>query len=213
MGHNGTCGLVRSRSILGTIASASLLSSTALAAEPVDADGVYGRFDGDIGVEPGLGVEYSRGNLLPQIDVGATYVSTVGLRLRHANSKFLFGAVEHNRSVTSFAFEARPLFLARWAEALETGPALLDLTLDSFVLGLGVFWDYDRNIPRLQRGTELTTGLGVPLLAYASGPWIRATAAVRLAEGKNLAFTTQSVFALTLCWNLLIDSALHDGPL
>jgi hypothetical protein len=213
MGQNGTRGLGRSRSILATIASTLLSFSTSLAAEPADADGVYGRFNGDIGIEPGLGVEYSRGNLLPQIDIGASYVSTVGLRLRHANSKLLFEAVDHNRSVTSFDFEVRPLFLARWSEALEAGPALLDLTLDSFMLGLGVFWDYDRNTQRLQRGTELMTGFGVPLLAYTSGPWIRATAAVRLAEGPNLAVTTHSVFALTLGWNLMIDSALHEGTL
>ena len=213
MGQNDTGGLGRSRSILAAIASASLLFSTSLAAEPADADGVYGRFNGDIGIEPGLGFEYSRGNLLPQIDIGASYVSTLGLRLRHANSKLLFDAVDHNRSVTSFNFEVRPLFLARWPEALETGPAVLDLTIDSFVLGLGVFWDYDRNASRLERGTELITGFGVPLFAYTSGPWIRATAAVRLAEAPNLTVTTHSVFALTLGWNLLIDSALHEGTL
>lgn len=213
MGRCGACRLVRSRARVTAIACGLLLIANPLAAEPAGSDGVYGRFDGDMGIEPGLGIEYSRGNLLPQIDIAASYVSTLGLRLRHANSKLLFDAVAHDRSVTSFNFEVRPLFLIRWTEALETGPALLDLTLDSFTLGIGAFWDYDRNTPQLQRGTEFLTGFGLPLFATASGPWIRATAAVRLAEAPNLAITTHSVFTLILCWNLLIDSALHEGTL
>jgi hypothetical protein len=179
-------------------------------AEASAGDGVYGRLDSDIGLEPGVGITYSRSALLPEINLGATYLSTVGLRLRYADSKFFLDSVNHNRCLTAFGFEVRPLFMARWSEAWEKGPAWLDLTIDSFLLGMGVFWDYDRAKVSLQRGAEFSTGFGVPLFANDRGPWLRATAALRLAEGPRFSFETQSVYALTLGWNLTVNSGLHN---
>jgi hypothetical protein len=188
-------------------AVAVLLAPTALA-NTEKSDGVYGRWDGDLGLEPGLGAMYSGGTGLPKVDVAVSYLSTSGLRLHHADSKFCFGAAAHDRSDTAIDFELRPLFLARWIQAMEAGPALLDLTLDSFMLGLGVFWENDRSTTYLLRGTELITGFGVPLFANSNGPWLRATAALRLTEGSS--FSTHTAYALVLGWNFSVNSHLHD---
>jgi hypothetical protein len=188
-------------------AVAVLLAPAALASTK-ESDGVYGRWDGDLGVEPGLGAMYSGGTGLPKVDFAVSYLSTLGLRLHHADSKLSFGAQAHDRSDTGLDFELRPLFLARWTQGMETGPAVLDLTLDSFMLGLGVFWENDRSTTYLRRGAELITGFGVPLFASNNGPWLRATAALRLTEGSS--FTTHAAYALVLGWNFSVNSHVHD---
>jgi len=192
------------------IACALLPFTNPLNAEPPKADGVYGRLDGDVGLEPGLGVSYSRNSPMPALDFGASYLSTLGLRVRYSDSKFLMNASEHDRSVVSVDLEVRPLFLARWSEGLETGPAWRDLTIDSFLLGLGVFWDYDRALIRLRRGAELVTGLGFPVFAKNDGPWLRATAALRLEEGPGFTFTSHGAYALTLGWKFPVNCGIHD---
>jgi hypothetical protein len=200
----------RGSSRLGALACAGLLLTSTARADTVASDGVYGRFDGDIALEPGLGVLYSQRTLLPQLDVAATYLSTVGLRLRHADSKLSFGATDNDRGDTALAFELHPLFLPRWTQSMETGPALLDLAIDSFTLGIGVFWEYDRGTSHLRRGSELTTGLGLPLLATNGGPWLRATAALRLVEGSDFRMGTCAAYTLVFGWNFPINSGLHD---
>lgn len=192
------------------VASFWLSSPRQLHAQSETADGVYGRLDGDIVLEPQLGATYSRNAALPELGVAAAYLSTIAMHLRYADSKLLLNSVEHNRQITSLDFELRPLFMARWSEAWETGPAWLDLTLDSWLLGMGVFWDHDRNERTLLRGAELLTGFGVPLLATNNGPWLRATAALRLAEGPRFTFETHAAYTLSLGWNLAINSGLHD---
>jgi hypothetical protein len=209
----GWCGTLCSnglRTILGALPAVVLLAASPLRAAPSTSDGVYGRLDGDVGLEPAVGVEYSRHSLLPEVDLSATYVSTLGLRLRHADSRPLMQSVAHDRSVSSVDFELRPLFLARWSQVLESGPALLDLTLDSFMLGIGAFWDYDRNTNELRRGSELITGIGVPLLAKSSGPWLRLSAALRISEGPGLMMVNYSAYGVTLSWNLFVNSGIHD---
>ncbi len=192
------------------LAAGALLLAGPLHAEPSSADGVYGRLDRDIGLEPSFGVEHSLGTFLPELGLGATYVSTLGLRLRHSDSRLFVPTSVHDRSVSAVDFELRPLFLGRWSQAWESGPALLDLTLDSFLLGIGAFWDYDRLTTELRRGSELITGIGVPLLAQSSGPWLRITAALRLSEGSGLSMAKYSVYGICLSWNILVNSGIHD---
>jgi hypothetical protein len=210
MGRCGTRCSNGLRTILGALTAVVLLVASPLRAAPSNSDGVYGRLDGDVGLEPAVGVEYSRHALLPEIGLSATYVSTLGLRLRHSDSQLLMQSTAHDRSVSSVDFELRPLFLARWSQVLESGPALLDLTLDSFMLGIGAFWDYDRNTAELRRGSELITGIGVPLLAKSSGPWLRLSAALRISESPGLMMVNYSAYGVTLSWNLSVNSGIHD---
>jgi hypothetical protein len=210
MGRGGTRCSNGHWTILGALAAAIVLAARPLHAEPSNSDGVYGRLDGDIGLEPALGLEYSRRALLPEVGFGISYVSTLGLRLRHSDSRPLMQSSTHDRGVSTVDFELRPLFLARWSQVWESGPALLDLTLDSFMLGIGAFWDYDRKTAELRRGSELITGIGVPLLAKSSGPWLRLSAALRMSQGQGLTTVTYPVYGVSLSWNLFVNSGIHD---
>src|SRR3954462_7673962 len=91
-------------------------------------DGVYDRFDGDLDLGLGLGAELgSAGRVAPALRASAHYFSIAGvyfsgrIKTGEGSAPSLFGA----------GVDLRPLFVPRWAKGYETGPALLDLTLDS----------------------------------------------------------------------------------
>jgi len=188
------------------------LAQNALAA-PADSDGVYGRLDGDIGISPNLGLQLYRGDAQPTIGLQSMYLSTLGLGATYADSRLLFGAQSSDRSVTSVEFKLCPLFLARWSQALEMGPPLLDLTLDSFTLGLGAFWDYDHALGVLRRGTSVSASIALPLFSQMQGPWVNAMLGLRMAEGPAYSAQTHVVSGLSLSWTWLVDSAIHDDDI
>ena len=157
-----------------------------------------------------MGLQHYRGDTEAALGLQAMYVSTLGLSVQHADSTFLLGKQSVNRGVTSLEFRLCPLFLARWSQALEMGPRLLDLTLDSFTIGLGAYWDHDRDIGRLRRGMSVSTGVSFPLFGSANGPWLNSTLALRFAEGPAFSAQADVMVGLGLTWALLIDSGLHD---
>jgi hypothetical protein len=138
-----------------------------------DGDGAYGRFDGDLDLGLGAGgaayfVTEDRAFTLR--GTGHWY-STAGLYLSYAES--LGDAGLERRA--GFGIELEPLFLLRWSQALEQGPALLDLTLDSLSLGVGyTLAQAEGRGFGSTRGVELSLGFGVPLFAEAGGPWLEA---------------------------------------
>jgi len=141
----------------------------------VEGDGVYGRFDGDLDVAAGLGASsyFATGDAGPSLRLSAHWYSAVGLYFGYTESLGEH-AVERRLGM---GLELEPLFLLRFSQGGERGPALLDLTLDSLSLGLGaLLLDPDDGSFASQAGFELSLGLGVPLLARASGPWLEARA-------------------------------------
>lgn len=198
-----------------TIAPALLLAigftrPSTTEAKPSDSDGVYGRLDGEIALSPSVGLEHYRGEIQAAIGLQATYLSTVGVLFHHADSRLLIAGRSDRRDMTAIELAVNPLFLTRWSQALEVGPSLLDLAIDSFRVGLGVCWDYDHNSRDWQRGTLFSSGLGVPLYARASGPWLNATVALRLQDGPGFSAPTNVTYGLALSWNWFIDARLHD---
>jgi hypothetical protein len=209
MGH----GVAWLRVLPGAAASLSLatLVLPCIAADTdVESDGVYGRLDGDVSLSPHLGVQLYRGQAEPTLGFQAMYVSTLGLSISHADTRLLFGAQSADRSLTSVEFKLCPLFLGRWSQALEAGPPLLDLTLDSLTLGLGAFWDYDLALGVLRRGTSLTASLSFPLLSQMSGPWLGAMLGLRMAEGSAYPAQTYLVSGVSVSYTWLIDSTMHE---
>ena len=93
-------------------------------------DGVYGRFDGDLtlsleaGVSEAFGDESARGESLAA-RAGAFFVSTVGI-VGQYNDSLGSDAQPVRRSLLG-GVELRPLFLGRFAEDLERGPAHLPM--------------------------------------------------------------------------------------
>lgn len=175
-----------------------------------DEDGVYGRLDGDITLSPDIGMEHYRSRIAPTLGFDVRYLSTLGVTLTHADTRLLFGAESSDRSVTAVDFKVYPLFLSRWSQAWEVGPPLLDLTLDSFTIGVGAFWDYDHKIGILRRGTSVSTGLAFPLLVRVKGPWLNAALGLRFAEGPAFSAPTDSFASVSVSWNWLVDSAIHS---
>lgn len=210
MGHCGTW--LRSRllpTLYWTLGLALLLPSVAWS-KSSETDGVYGRLDGDIALSPNVGFVHYRSDTEAAVGFQAMYVSTLGIALQHADSYFLVGSRSINRGVTSIELKLCPLFISRWAQALEVGPPLLDLVVDSFTIGIGSYWDYDRDRRELRRGTSVSTGLSFPLIGRASGPWVNSTLAIRIAEGPGFSAPADVVYGLAFSWAWFIDSRLHD---
>jgi hypothetical protein len=138
-------------------------------------DGAYGRFDGDLdlGFGAGMSAGFGSGDLGVGLRTTAHWYSTVGLFVGYSESI----RKRHVERRGGAGIELEPLFLLRWSEALERGPALLDLTLDSLSLGVGYFLlePVGRGFGS-RRGLELSMGLGLPLLGTAGGPWLEARA-------------------------------------
>jgi hypothetical protein len=176
-----------SRAKLGTQPSASS-----------QGDGVYGRLSGDFDLSLRLGGEYENG-LAPAFGGSLFYFWTLGIFADHV----LDTAKGTQR--TAIGAELRPLFLPRWDADREQGPAFLDLTLDSLALGVGVHLPHEG---AAKPGPQLSLGLGLPLLARASGPWLEFRGVYRFPG------TPENGAALLafLSWHLLFDSGLHSDP-
>jgi hypothetical protein len=159
------------------------------------ADGVYGRFDGDLDLGLALGAEFgSAGHPAPALRGSAHYFSSAGV---YASGRIKAGD-ESAPSLFGLGVELRPLFLPRWAKGYESGPALLDLTLDSLSLSLGAFWTQRAaHAPESNHGFDAQLGFGIPLLATASGPWLEARGALRYPDGAR----REEALILALSWH------------
>lgn len=141
-----------------------------------DGNGVYGRFNGDLSLQIGGGVEgdFARPSLRPLLTGDVMVYQTVGV----------FGSFRQSTSssdpwerVLSAGLVVSPLFLVRWPRAWETGASTWDLTVDSLALFGGL------SLPQPQDGglfdsprAELGLQLGVPLLGRANGLFLRSRA-------------------------------------
>jgi hypothetical protein len=170
-------------------------------------DGVYGRFDGDLDLGLSLGAEFgSAGHAAPALRGSAHYFSVAGV---YASGRIKAGD-ESAPSLFGLGVELRPLFMPRWAKGYETGPALLDLMLDSLCVSLGAFWA-QRAAPALEpnRGFDAQLGFGVPLLATAVGPWLEARGALRYPDGAD----REEALILALSWHGFVTTPFSSSGL
>ena len=140
-------------------------------ATPTVDDGAYGRLDGDVALDLSLGTRLALSPPDPaafNARLGALYVATVGTFVSLDR-----GAHAHDKLGTSLGVEVRPLFIPRFVSAGQTGPAWLDLVIDSFSLALASRW-----VGNHSAALELSTGVELPLFAAYAGPLI----AVRLSQ-------------------------------
>lgn len=145
-----------------------------------EGDGAYGRFDGDLdlGLGAGPNVAFTGDEVGVAVRGTAFWYSTVGLDLLYAEALSSAPSLERRLGVGA---ALRPLFLIRWSKALETGPAVLDLALDSLSLGVGASFG---QLPQRDFGSrtafEASLGFGVPLSGTAPGPWLEFRAGLGL---------------------------------
>lgn len=165
-------------------------------------DGAYGRFDGDldVGLGAGASASFGSGDLGVALRATAHWYSTAGLFLAYSES---VGASRVERRAGA-GIELEPLFLLRWSNALERGPAFLDLTLDSLSLGAGYFLlDPSGRGFGSRRGVELSFGFGMPLAGVAGGPWLEARGGYFLPKSER-----EFTGLLFLSWHFHVNTPL-----
>src|SRR5688572_20715842 len=144
-------------------------------------DGVYGRFDGDLDLALSLGAELESDVERLLVAASAHYFWTAGV---YGTFREALGEASDElpaRRLFSVGVDIRPLFVPRWSLDLQTGPATLDLMLDSISMSAGAYFAPSDEGAR-RRGFETTFGAGVPLTGAAAGPWLSARYHVRWPE-------------------------------
>lgn len=188
---------------------------TALPARADDADGSYGRIEGDLLFVGEVGCGLTEGGPQLETHVGLMYLSTAGPYFRYVES---FGNDEapFDRLVSA-GLELRPLFLGRYALDLAQGPPHLDLFVDSFALIIGAAWEAPVGMAfEGNPGLELGASIEVPIMPSASGPFLGVLGLARFGAGEiagssNRDFLERgSTIVLTLAWHQVFDAGLVD---
>lgn len=171
-------------------------------------DGVYGRFEGDFDLGVGLGLATLGDTGLGAARTTLHYFSTAGIAATYADA---LGQDREFSRFASFGVSLKPLFLARWSEDYQQGPATLDLLIDSAAIGIGAFFaepsgdDFGST-----RGFELSLGLGLPFTGRASGPWLEVAYLWRWANPGSASEGTDHGLLAVLSWHALFLSSLTD---
>lgn len=199
-------------------AALALALAAVLAAAPAraDNDGLYGRFEGDLGLRLGAGAALAAGGPMLAVEAGARYLCTAGVYLHYADALATSGP-RVRRSIAA-GVDLAPLFLARYAINAERGPARLDLLLDSLAFGVGAFWDEPRLGPWATKpGVEITLGFAVPFLPRATGPYLGLRAALRWRDADLVRHSggpdvveRGALLSLTLGWHHVVRTHLVD---
>jgi hypothetical protein len=206
---------VRAGSTLGrgvavALATTLLLASGELRAED---DGSYGRVEGDLGLSlEGAVREAFPGEALVG-RLAASYLHTAGLYLDYAEG---LGGDQRplDRSISG-GVEIRPLFLGRFAQDMERGPAFADLWIDSWALRLGAYGAWlgpGRCDGCRSHGLELASGFELPLLGRIDSPFIGIAANLRLRLDEDRSdFEPDGMVTLGLGYRFVISSGLVDA--
>lgn len=170
-------------------------------------DGAYGRFDGDLDLGLGVGpnLAFTGDDIGVAVRGTAFWYSTFGLDLVYAETLTKTPDLERRLGVSA---ALRPLFLIRWSQALESGPPVLDLALDSLGLGVGASFATPSGRGFASRTTfELSLGAGVPLAASAVGPWLEFRAGVSLPRPD----AGEASAMLVLSWHFAVLTPVVTG--
>ncbi len=205
-----------SRAAVALLASSLLASSPAQAAE----DGAYGRLGGDLALSIELGVAESFPGESLAVRPSVQYLCSMGVYAQYQDS-FDRGGQPVARSLVG-GIELRPLFLARFFQDQERGPAIVDLLIDSAHLALGVYAadrlsaDAQTRPSGWDSGLELGAGFELPLLPRIDGPFVGFRGALRWSLDRRWAAVTgadaDGALMLTLgVHHLLTTGLLDDG--
>src|SRR5262245_27848541 len=113
------------------------VSAFALAQKKGASDTTYGRVDGDLGFEVGLGAAIAPRGVRGAADFRFLYLQSAGVFVTYEDA---FGGPAAPMRVLSLGGEIRPLFLGRWLQGLHSGAPYFDLFADSLSLSIGAFF-------------------------------------------------------------------------
>lgn len=178
-------------------------------------DTSYGRIDGDLAVQAGLGVTFGPRDPRPTADLRLRYMQTAGIFGTYEDGP-LVGSSSLPRRVLATGIELRPLFLARWLQGWELGQPHVDLFLDSFAFEIGAAFTEPAGrgfgaVPALQAGI----GLALPILPKASGPLVGLHGGCRWSEaalGGSIAGPSDRALFLNVvvAWQQLFGAHVAD---
>ncbi len=179
-----------------------------------ESDGVYGRFGGDVSLEFGAGAQLSGQGPGLRLTSAAYFLSTAGLELNYADVLDDEDAQLQRR--LDVVIGLRPLFLPRWALGMQSGPAWLDLTLDSLGLGLGASFAQgvrEQTSFASSRGLVAALSMGVPLTGSANGPFLQFSGGLTFWDRRagRANFPTRYA-ALSIVWHQVVNTPLTSGP-
>jgi hypothetical protein len=178
-------------------------------------DGAYGRLDGDVELRASAGVAFGEGAPSFTAGVGAVYLQTAGVYGLYTDA-FDEGAALRRSIATGV--HVQPLFLARYANDLERGPAHVDLLIDSLAFQVGPFWGAPRaGSLRSEPGLELAALIAVPVLPRANGPFLEVRGALRWRPGElsgsreSHVLERGALLTLTLAYHHTVSGNIVDA--
>jgi len=189
-------------SAFGTKTTSDVRSQVSAPSDPHAGDGAYGRLDGDVDFGLGVGPSFDFASADAALGVRATghWFTIAGIYAMYLEALPDDARLQRRLGV---GVDLKPLFLLRWPRGLERGPALLDLTLDSISLGLGITFGEQGERPfGSRRGFETSVGFGIPLALEAAGPWLEIRAGAVLPSSLE---SEASVLAL-FSWHFMTST-------
>lgn len=169
---------------------------------PPESDGVYGRLGGNTDASLKLGGLISQSRVAASVGASAHYYSLLGITGDYSESLAEDAVQRRSFSVGS---ELRPLFLPRWLLGKQSGPAWLDLTLDSVCVGFGAYFGKVAAPAEDTRGVWLSFGAGLPVIGRASGPWLELRALRRWPDLAAERAEAHNALFLYLSWHQLVQ--------
>ena len=205
------------RALRGLVAAVALtLAALASPGSALAGDGTDGRLEGDLDLSAGAGAAITATAPALALRVAATYVSMAGVYAGYADTLGAGGA-PFARAIAA-GITLKPVFWARFAYVVETGSPRLDLFLDSFVFEIGPVWSAPpgRGIATAP-GLEIAAGVGFPILASATGPFVELRGALRYRK-EDLDGSVRSDFgergaivSLALSWHHVVNAHIADA--
>jgi hypothetical protein len=195
-------------SAFGRKTTSDLRTQVSAPSDPDAGDGAYGRLDGELDVALGVGPSFGFSDGDPALSFRGSvhWLTIAGVYTLYQEALPEAARLQRRLGV---GIDVRPLFLVRWPRGLERGPALLDLTLDSLSLGLGMsFGEEEDRAFGSRHGFETSLGFGVPLTLHATGPWLEVRAGAVLPKSLE---SEASVMAL-LSFHFLASTPALTTP-
>lgn len=172
-------------------------------------DGVYGRLDGDLALALSIGSRYVADGFSLGVRGSAHYFDSAGLSVAYSEALEADLPARH----LALGIDVRPLFLPRWSQDWERGPAWADLCLDSIALGVGAFWQAAGGEARANTsGIEGSVGLALPLTKRAPGPWMEVRGFRQWPLGVRDSEGAINALWLGFAWHGFVETPLVSPP-
>lgn len=191
------------------------------AADDARDDGAFGRFDGrwTIVADASIGARLGPGQIVAGGDLRLRWFDTLGVVVGYEGA--LTGSPTSSAASAHTglaAIELRPFFPARFLQGMESSSPTPELVLDSLGLEVGALFGSRAagdTTPGAQVGLLLGVGAELPLMAYASGLFLRFDASLRWAgdglRGAEIDSSRAAVISLALSWHQVVPQSTRAG--